>query len=244
MDRALEQCKDVHTERNRAENTLKRRHNETNLIEFRRMNALCRKTFKTAKRDCWKEYVSTLNENSTMKEVWTKVSKIRGKYSTHPPPLLKTDAGELTDDPATTSELFAEAFASVSRESGYSPDFIKLKREKEKRPINFKNNENLHHFHFDEPFSIDELLYALGSTSETNPGLDEVSCLMIKKSHSNLIKCLLNLYNRIYAEDLFPDSWRTAAIIPIPKPNKDTSEPLNYRQISYQLLMQTAREDG
>ena len=75
--------------RNRAEHLLNRNYTESNLIEFRRLNALCRKTFKDAKKDCWKDYVSSINQNTTSKEIWTKISKIRGKYTTHPLLLLK-----------------------------------------------------------------------------------------------------------------------------------------------------------
>ena len=79
---------------------------------------------------------------------------------------------------------------------------------------------------------MEELLSAMGNTSETSPGLDDITYLMLKKSHRNLIKGVLNLFNRIYAEESFPDVWRTAAIIPIPKPKKNASDPLNYRPIS------------
>merc|ERR1719334_2237713 len=55
---------------------------------------------------------------------------------------------------------------------------------------------------------------------------------MIKNAHSSFQKHILNLYNRIYASRQFPTSWKTAIIIPIPKPNKDHSDPLNHRPIS------------
>ena len=52
-------CRQVKIEKRRAERALKRNHNETNLIAFRRLNALCRKTFNEARRESWAEYVST-----------------------------------------------------------------------------------------------------------------------------------------------------------------------------------------
>ena len=60
--------------------------------------------------------------------MWSKISKIRGKYVAHHPPLLVNESGNLTDDPHETSELFADAFASVSREENYNKKFINYKK--------------------------------------------------------------------------------------------------------------------
>ena len=43
---------------------------------------------------------------------------------------------------------------------------------------------------------------------------------------------LLNIYNHIWQTNIFPAAWREAIVIPIPKPNKDKTNPLNYRPIA------------
>ena len=68
---------------------------------------MCPKTFKTAKKEAWIKFVSSITINTTLFEAWKKVNKIRGKFSPHPPPLLKAADGSLTDDPSETSEIFA-----------------------------------------------------------------------------------------------------------------------------------------
>ena len=55
---------------------------------------------------------------------------------------------------------------------------------------------------------------------------------MIKNSHPSLISAILLLFNKIFSEGHYPNRWRTAIIVPIPKPNKDTKDPSNYRPIS------------
>ena len=55
---------------------------------------------------------------------------------------------------------------------------------------------------------------------------------MIKHSDPSLQKKLLSIFNLIFTSGTFPDSWRVATVIPIPKPNKDHSNPLNFRPIS------------
>ena len=126
-------CKDVHKQRNRAERKLKRQHNEINLLEYRRLKALCRKTFKEAKRDCWREFVSSINTNTSPKEIWAKINKIKGKYGIHPLPLLQTGNGGITNDPQETSDLFAQAFSSVSKEDKYGENIRKFKHLQENR---------------------------------------------------------------------------------------------------------------
>ena len=42
----------------------------------------------------------------------------------------------------------------------------------------------------------------------------------------------LHIFNDIWATGVFPDSWRLATVIPIPKPGKDHAEPTNYRPIA------------
>ena len=43
---------------------------------------------------------------------------------------------------------------------------------------------------------------------------------------------LLDLFNDIWDDGVFPPGWREATIIPIPKPGKDHTNPTNYRPIA------------
>ena len=85
---------------------------------------------------------------------------------------------------------------------------------------------------FNDKFTIGELKSALSASKETSPGLDLITYSMIKNSSENLKKYILQLYNEIFYSTSFPTAWKTAVVIPIPKPNKDHSSPLNYRPIS------------
>ena len=225
-------CRQVKIEKRRAERALKRNHNETNLIAFRRLNALCRKTFNEARRESWAEYVSTININTTPKEMWQRINKIRGKFTTHPLPLLKTGPNptDITENAQITSKMFAEAFSGVSSDDEYDPHFVMHKNLEERKPVIFTQEDQI--APYNEEFSMNELLSALSSTSETSPGNDKIVYSMIKNAHPSFQQHILDLYNRIYASRSFPASWKTAIIIPIPKPKKDHTDPLNYRPIS------------
>ena len=47
-----------------------------------------------------------------------------------------------------------------------------------------------------------------------------------------MIKAILNLYNKIFLTHTFPQSWGRSISVPIPKANKDLTDPIHYRQIS------------
>ena len=58
-----------------------------------------------------------------MKEVWKRVRKIRGKYSTPGLPLLKDPLGILNDNP----EITVNTFESVTRPENFSQQFLTTK---------------------------------------------------------------------------------------------------------------------
>ena len=51
--------------------------------------------------------------------------------------------------------------------------------------------------------------------------------------HLIIIHILLDIINETWKSDTFPESWREALIISIPKPGKDHFIPLNYRPIAF-----------
>ena len=174
-------CKEADRERKKAERALRRNHNAANLIAFRRLNALCRRTFKKARKEAWIKYISTININTTLSEIWKKVNKIRGKFSKHPAPLLRQNSGDLTDDPSETSRIFSQVFSGVSNEENYPLTFLKYKRAKERKTINF--NQGTGEEDYNRELTWNEFQNALSKTKETSPGPDSVTYSMIQIAH-------------------------------------------------------------
>ena len=222
-------CTNCLKERKRAEKACRRNPTIANKIAYKRLKAVCRKTFKQAKTESWIAYVSSINANTSMEKIWKRVQKIKGKFTRRPPPLLNNAYGIETQNPNETSNIFGEAFASISATENYTQNFQRYKRTQERKHINFtSNNEEP----YNTPFSVEELNHALATTNETAPGYDQITYSMIKNSHITLQTAILNLYNKIFINETFPITWTVATIIPIPKPGKDPSRPLNYRPIS------------
>ena len=64
------------------------------------------------------------------------------------------------------------------------------------------------------------------------PGADRISYAMIKHSSSLTKTRIVDLYNNILNQGIFPHFWKTALVIPILKPNKNSTELNGYRPIS------------
>ena len=61
---------------------------------------------------------------------------------------------------------------------------------------------------------------------------DEVHYQLLKHLPRISLQTLLNIFNRMWEQGTFPESWTKATIIPIPKLNKDHTNSTNYRPIA------------
>ena len=89
------------------------------------------------------------------------------------------------------------------------------------------NNEE-----YNNHFNLLELKDAIQKLHDTATGPDEIHYQMLKHLPENALSTLLHIFNDIWATGVFPDSWRLATVMPIPKPGKDHAEPTNYRPIA------------
>ena len=61
---------------------------------------------------------------------------------------------------------------------------------------------------------------------------DEIHYEFLKHLTKSSLHHLLKIFNDIWINETFPESWKIATIIPISKPGKDYSNPANYRPIA------------
>ena len=90
----------------------------------------------------------------------------------------------------------------------------------------------MNHEEYNNHFNLLELKDAIKKSHDTATGPDEIHYQMLKHLPENALSTLLHTFNDIWATGVFPDSWRLAKVIPIPKPEKDYAEPTNYRPIA------------
>ena len=97
----------------------------TNIIIYKRRQAIKRRIYKEARRQSWINYISTLTSRTPTKQVWEKIRKINGKYIPTPQPSLLVNDNYISD-PTKVANIFAFHYTNLSESIPQQP--IKLKQ--------------------------------------------------------------------------------------------------------------------
>ena len=200
---------------------------EITQIEWNRAKAKARQVFNWSKKKSWLQFMESINEKTTSKEVWRKISILTKKYKPNVVNTLKVD-GQIIDDPKDIADKIGESFEQISSEANCSQAFIRHKRANTKK-LNFNTKENLD---YNFPISKKELEAAINDLSNTATGPDEIHNSMLKNLSDEGKNYLLELLNYIFSEGVLPENWKLAYIIPILKQGKDPMDVKSYRPIS------------
>ena len=223
-------CKEAIKQRKKSLNNFKKFPTKDNLNEVKVFRAKARRTIKISKRKSWRSYVSKINHKTPIKKVWDMIRKISGKtkspsYTHLNHPVAETKSTSKFD----IAETLGETFLNNSSSRNYSEKFQKVKNEQEKIKLNFKSTNTEE---YNNLFNFDELLEAINQSHDSATGPDEIHYQMLKHLPESSLQALLSIFNNIMTSGDFPEDWRLATVIPIPKPGKDPAEPTNYRPIA------------
>ena len=169
-----------------------------------------------------------VNVDTPSKKVWDMICKITGKNVASPMHHLKDENGTLITDRVQIANTLGAAIEKSSSEN-YSKEFQYIKAQKEKQKINFKTNRNLR---YNKKFTMRDLKRSLKKSNNSSPGPDQIHYEILRHLPIETLHILLDIINETWKSDTFPESWREALIISIPKPGKDHFNPLNYRPIA------------
>ena len=158
-----EDCKQAILDRKRAQRKYFKHPTLLNFINFKKAKAKSKFIIKQSKASSWRHYVSTINSHTSIKSVWKKIRKIKGKETTPKTHLKKNTI--LISDPKEQANYLAESFSKNSSSQNYSKSFQKTKDRKERNPPNFfsDNTEN-----YNKPFLLNELKGALNKSNEND----------------------------------------------------------------------------
>ena len=104
-----------------------------------------------------------------------------------------------------------------------------MKNDKEKQNINFKTNKQLR---YNKKFKMRDLKWAIKKSNNSTPGPDLIHYEFLRHLPEETLQILLDIINDYWKNGTFPESWRVALILPIPKAGKDLLYPENYRPIA------------
>jgi len=223
-----DECKQAISDRKCALRNLRHHPTSTNLDTLRIRRAKARQTIRVAKKNSWQSFVSKINKNTPIRKIWNMLHKIQEKNIKQPIKHLHINNQHITTLPDIANTI-ANTISYNSSTNNYSPAFQNYKAEAEQHLLNFisDNTESYNH-----PIQLDELISAINSSKDSSPGPDNVHYQLLKHLPTCLLKLLLSIFNHYWTTDTSPTSWHKAAIIPIPKPGKDHTNPSNYRPIA------------
>ena len=155
------------------------------------------------------------------------IRKIAGKKQSTPLKHLSVTNHKITDKKAIADFLAETFFKNFS--SQFNTEFYKIKPTLEKKKIKFSSNNSEE---YNKPFTLTELVDSIKKSNHSAVSPDEVHNEFLKQLPDESFKCLLKLYNNIWVNGTFPETWRQSIIVLIPKSGKDTSNPQNYRPIA------------
>lgn len=222
------ECKEAIKNRKDSLKKFNKRPTKENLNATRILRAKARRTIKQAKRNSWQTYISKINSRTPMKKVWDKLRKINGKNKRSTCTHINLNGNKCLTKKEISNAL-GENFNKNSSSSNYNVKFQNYKNQKEKTKLNFTSNNNEK---YNLPFTITELHESLQKSNDTAVGPDDIHYQLLKHLPTNSLITLLDIFNLIWKNGTFPKCWTEATIIPIPKPGKDHTEPINYRPIA------------
>lgn len=155
-----------------------------------------------AKRKSFTNFCSSIDESTTVPEMWRKMKWLKGYKS-------------------PTSHIDESKANKLLR--NLTPDSVCPKY-----PV-FSSCGT--HNKLESPFLLCELKRCIKS-KDTSPGVDSISYSMIKNLPEIGFNILLRLFNQFYSCGFVPHQWREIRIIPIPKPGRDSSSVSAFRPIS------------
>lgn len=198
------------------------------LIHLKMCRAKARKIFLESKKQSWENFETAITPATPPKIIWDKIRKIKGSRRTNHISTLIKD-GNIISTPQTIVDILADTLQYNSNDMNYSPEFREYKNNVEKE--NFEIQPLDHEIN--NPFSKHELKQAINKLKENKcPGPDGITSEIIKNLPDSVLEYMLELYNHMWTNSLYPKQWKEVITFPIPKPNKDQTNPDNYRPIS------------
>ena len=222
-----EDCKIAVQNANKQFTKLKRNSTPENVEIYNNLEETVQTTLIEARKISWNSYTSSITRKTSHKEIWNKINAISGKRNNQTKIILEINNNRI-GEPTILVEVFGQSFSFISSNANYSPEFNIIKNRDENTEILFHPKNTW----YNKPLTIAEFEIVLSMCTRSSPGPDDLHYSMFKELTTKQKKQILNFFNHLWINNIFPESWRTAIVIPILKPRKPPHISTSYRPIS------------
>ena len=195
-------------------------------ICYKKARALFRATVRQARKDSWETFLKAFNTSSTSAQVWRHVRLLRGTARSRA--IVLHENGAYISSPLDVATTLAGYFSSKSDGSTNDPLFNVHRAHLESSPVVFPSDNSAF---YNKPFSISELLLAVGSSTSRSPGSDRIPYAFLHHMGPGHSLALLSFFNYLYTSG-YPAQWHTGIVMPIPKPQQRQTAKSSFRPIT------------
>jgi len=186
-----------------------------------------------------------INQTESMRvrnprEFWQKIKQLKG--SNFPPfsHLLKDNTQ--VSDPVDVIKIFRDHWQTVfyphEPHPFFNEHFQSINTWSQEHRIETEPEPIIHMDRLDDtcelraPILLEEIKQIIKRFPRKAPGFSQIGRDALLHLPDNVLRAMTHLYNTSLASGYFPAPFKTAIVALIPKPNKDLTDPKNYRPIS------------
>ena len=231
-----DECTAAVKKRNKAKNKMQRTRDINDRQEYYRTRGQAQHTIKSAQKQYWHDYCSTLDKTTKISKVWSTVKSMSGVRSRRTIPTIK-DSNITYDTNMDKAELFAATFAAVSSDENLPDSFIarreEIERQMQEELDDSHNTSTEENEKINYEFEMHEMLDALKSCKKNSaPGEDRISYEILKHIPRSCHIVILKFYNCVWRKGHLPTDWKESMIRPMLKPDKSPFNVASYRPVA------------
>lgn len=186
----------------------------------------------------WNEAIDRVDVTRNPRDFWGLIKRLTAKPLTKAPNYLKDHNGNKIYNSTEREIIFREHWEKVfniSQEE--NQEFEPYMDELVGRSLNINRNINsvLEQIDITEnipPITKGAVKHIIQNSKQRAPGLDKITRAHMMNLPDKMLKNLVVIYNAAMKLGNYPERWKTAKVIFLPKPHKSPYSHINYRPIS------------
>jgi len=240
------QLNNVRQELQRARRLLRRSRGEPaereNWESVRRLRNQYTGEMRKARRNSWRQFVTSTGNEHTWGPVYGWAKRGRTCPDVTPTSLRKAD-GTFTMTLAETGNRLLEVLVPRDDVTGESREQTSLRKATGIIGVGTVELTPTEHGEYSDRCSTEEVRHALWRMKpKKSPGMDGLTGEILRRAWPVLHVQIVDLFNASLRTGVFPELWRNAVVVTIPKPGKDPLEAKSYRPISLLPVLSKALE--